>query len=84
MFSATLAENRKLSSPTNAISERSEPSSTVRTSAPSTRNRDGFAIALFLPIHHAADIHSDARARVTATYASRRSSAWNWSASPSA
>ena len=36
MFSATLALKRKLSSPTKAISERSDSTSTERTSAPST------------------------------------------------
>src|SRR5216117_897877 len=36
MFSATVAENRKLSSATNAICERSELTSTLRRSAPST------------------------------------------------
>src|SRR3954454_24661380 len=36
MFSATVAENRKLSSATNAICDRSELTSTLRRSAPST------------------------------------------------
>ncbi len=36
MFSLTEAENRKLSSATKAIARRSEPTSTERTSAPST------------------------------------------------
>ena len=44
MFSATLAVKRKLSSATKAISERSEATSTSRTSTPSTRTAPSLGV----------------------------------------